>query len=417
MKTDVAIVGAGPGGSACALFLQQRGISSVLIEKDTFPRLHVGESLTGECRTIFQKLGLEEEVTQRGFLVKHGGKVIGPDGRGSFPVPLMARTPEGLRPATSWHVRRDEFDQMLVDTAIARGVTVVHGQALKPQPDADGAMHNLSIKTSAGHREEIQARVLVDASGQATFLSNSGMLGKKERGNYDKQLALWGHVRGALQDTGERSNNTLIFYQKKNHWSWFIPLDEKIVSIGIIVPADYFKQQKESPRDFFAREMGAINTDLSRRVRDVEILGEIHTVSNYSYHIKDFTGKAYLCVGDAHRFIDPVLSFGVHVALHEALKAAEVIEEYLQGKYDGQVNPFAGYQQYCEDGTDVFQQVIDGFWDHPLAFAFFVHERHVDDFRDMFAGRVYGQSYAGLEALRLLNGQKVQKVQKVEVFS
>jgi 1H-pyrrole-2-carbonyl-[peptidyl-carrier protein] brominase len=410
MQTDVVIVGAGPAGSACALFLQQKGISATLIEKEEFPRQHVGESLTGECRNLFKKLGLEEEIASKGFMVKHGGRVFGPNGKTSFLVPLMARSQEkGQYPASAWQVRRDELDKVLLDAAKARGVQVIHGQALRPQPATDGSIHDLQIKSITGESIDIEARVLVDASGQATFLSNSGILSKKERGHYDKQVAFWGHVRGVIQEPGEESGNTLIFYRQRNHWAWFIPVDKETVSIGIIVPMDYFKQKKENPEAFFQREMNEINPSLSWRVRDSQLVGEVRAVSNYSYEIKHFTGNAYLCVGDAHRFIDPVISFGVHVALHEALKAAESIEEYLQGKLSGE-EPFLAYQEYCERGTDVFQQIIDGFWEHPLAFAFLVHERYVEDFRDMFAGRVYGQSYAALEALRLLNAPKKQRV-------
>jgi flavin-dependent dehydrogenase len=406
MKTDVAIIGAGPGGTSSALFLARRGIKSIIIEKELFPRFHVGESLTGECGNLLRMLGLEEEMNRRGNPIKYGVKVYGPDGKGTFWVPVMARSLEkGLYEASTWQVRRSDYDQMLLETAVARGVAFVHGQALKPLFDEDGSVHSLLIKTCDEQIEEVEAKVLVDASGQATFLSNSSITGKKERGKYDKQIAIFAHVKGAVRDPAKERDNTQIFYQKKNHWAWFIPIDKEVVSIGVVVPGAYFQSTREMKRDFFSREIRELNPDLARRVRQIEPVEEVYTISNYSYHIKEFTGKYYLCVGDAHRFIDPIFSFGVHVTIHEAYKAAEEIDAYLNSAHrDDQTNPFVAYQEYCEKGTDVFQDLLDGFWEHPLAFAFFAHERYVEDFRDMFAGRVYaGKSYAGLEALRTLN--------------
>ena len=411
LKVDVAIIGAGPAGTATALFLQQRGIKPVLIEKELFPRFHIGESLTGETANFLQELGLKEEMDIHGHPVKYGVKVYGPDGKGVFQIPVMARLPEkGLREATTWQVRRSDFDEMLLNAALARGAKFIHGQALKPLPDNEGAVHNLLIRNSEGEIEEVETSVLIDASGRTTFLSNNGVLGRTERGSYDKQIAFFSHVKGAVRDVGKDSSATLIFYQKTNHWAWFIPLDQEVVSIGVVVPATYFQDRKETKEFFFNRELHTINPNLSERICQIEIVEEVRAISNYSYHIRGFTGKSYLCVGDSHRFIDPIFSFGVHIAFHEAYKAAEVIEKYLQGTFRNQANPFIDYQKYCEKGADAFQEIIDGFWANPLAFAFLAHKRYTEDFIDLFSGRVYNDaSYHGLEALRELNAHNHQR--------
>lgn len=407
MKTDVLIVGAGPGGTSSSLFLARKGIASMIVEKEQFPRFHIGESLTGESGRLLRLLGLEEAMVKREYPIKYGVKVYGPDGKGSFWIPVMGRLPEkGLYEGSTWQVRRCDYDQLLLETAIDRGVKVIRGQALKPLVNSNGEVYGVSLKTSHGDIEEVEASVVIDASGSATFLCTHGITGKKERGLYDKQIAIFSHVKGAICDAGKERDNTLIFYQKKNHWAWFIPVDKEVVSIGITVPASYFQSKKEKLGDFFRREIRELNPELSRRVCQVELVEEVRSIANFSYHIKEFTGKSYLCVGDAHRFIDPIFSFGVHVALHEAYQAAEEIEAYLDSTFRHLDNPFTRYQAYCEKGTDVFQDLVDGFWANPLAFAFFTHERYVEDFNDMFAGRVYGDvSYAGLAALRSLNAR------------
>ncbi len=410
MKTDVAIVGGGPGGTASALFLAQAGIKSTIIEKESFPRYHIGESLTGECGCCLRLLGLEEEMKKQRHPVKYGVKVYGPGGKNAFYIPVMDRSPEGdIFDSSTWQVRRSNFDQMLLDTAASRGATLIHGQAIAPLLAEDGAVRGVRVRTAEGSIEEIESEVLIDASGQATFLCSAGVTSKPERGNYDKQIAIFSQVDGAIRDPGKKRDDTLIFYRQKNHWAWFIPLDEEVVSVGVTVPSDYFLAQKESKHDFLMRELHALNPELTRRLPEIGLTEEVRAISNYSYHIKEFTGPGYLCVGDSHRFIDPIFSFGVYFSVKEGQHAAKAIAAYLEGKHRDKVNPFAEYQRRCDQGQDVIQSLIDAFWDHPFAFAFFVHSRYVEDFIDIFSGRIYtGNISPGLAAIHKINAQGKQ---------
>jgi FADH2-dependent halogenase len=399
MKTQVAIVGGGPGGTATALFLQQADIKSVVVEKDPFPRFHIGESMTGECGNIVRALGFEALMEQEKHPVKEGVRVFGPGGKNSFWVPVMRRDPDvGLVAGTTWQVRRSTFDQMLLDGAKERGITVIQGQALKPVVNDDGTVQSVMVHTDDGQTIEIEADVVVDASGPATFLHKAGLTSEKDRGNYDNQVAIFSHVKGAVRD---EIDNTLIFYRAKNHWSWFIPIDEEVVSIGIVVPADYFAEQKESKHDFYIRELNLLNPELTKLVENVTLVEEVRAISNYSYHIKDYIGKNYLCIGDAHRFVDPIFSFGLYFAVSEAQLASEAIVKYFQGEPADKERPFVDFQVVAERGQDTIQSLLDCFWDYPFAFAFFAHSRYTDDVIDMFAGRIYAEEPSpGLMAFR-----------------
>ena len=128
---------------------------------------------------------------------------------------------------------------------------------------------------------------------------------------------------------------------------------------------------------------------------------EVRAISNYSYHIKEFTGKGYLCVGDSHRFVDPIFSFGLHFAVSEAKMASEAIAAYLNGETRNAENPFLEYQNISERGQDIIQDLIDCFWEQPFAFAFIVHTRYTEDIIDIFAGRIYmDEPSPGLQAVR-----------------
>jgi 2-polyprenyl-6-methoxyphenol hydroxylase-like FAD-dependent oxidoreductase len=179
------------------------------------------------------------------------------------------------------------------------------------------------------------------------------------------------------------------------------------VSVGIVVPSDYFASRGESKRDFLLREIRELNPELSRRIPEINLTEEVRAISNYSYHVTNFTGKGFLCIGDAHRFIDPVFSFGLFFAMKEAELAASAVAEYLRAPESETPNPFAGFEAMCNRGMDTIQELIDAFWNQPLAFAVFVHSRHKDDCIDMFAGRVYmDEPSRGLRAFRKLNGRE-----------
>ena len=96
-------------------------------------------------------------------------------------------------------------------------------------------------------------------------------------------------------------------------------------------------------------------------------------IPNYSYQVRGFCGKGFICIGDSHRFIDPIFSFGVTVTMREGEFAAPVVRQYLEGKLDDKDNPFEEHQMAFEKGIDNLEDMIDLFWEQPFAFATFVH--------------------------------------------
>src|SRR5436190_2086415 len=317
MKTDVLIIGGGPGGAATAMFLVREGIKPVILEQEEFPRYHIGESLIGEGSHSVRRLGLAEAMTKSGHPVKHGVKVFGTSGVGSWYVPVSGRDKDwNLSPSTTWQVRRSDFDTMMLKEAETRGATVMRGTATKPLLADDGAVRGVTVRWPDGKSEDIETQIVLDCSGQATFLANQRVTGPKYVGSYDKQVAFFSQVTGAVRGPGisgeDAKDNTLIF-----------------------------------------------------------------------------CGKAFICIGDAHRFIDPIFSFGLTVTMREAEFAAPLVREYLEGKRRNGDNPFAEHQVFCEKGIDNLEDMIDLFWEQPFAFATFVYHRYPDQLTDAFAGRIY----------------------------
>ena len=398
MKTDVLIVGGGPGGSAAAMFLLKEGIKPIILEQEEFPRFHIGESMTGEAGAVLRRLGLEDEMNAGKYPVKHGVRVLGEGGKNSWFIPVSARNEKWeLEPGTTWQVRRSDFDGLMLREAEKRGATVIRGTAVKPLVGEDGGVRGVTMRHPDGRMEEIESTVLLDCSGMATFLGNQKVTGPKYVGSYDKQIAFFAHVKGAIRDSdtsGEQArDNTVIFYQKKYHWSWFIPVDDEVTSIGLVVPRVKFVETKMTPQEFFLDYLPQINPDLARRIADFELVDKVHVIPNYSYQVRRFCGKGYICIGDAHRFIDPIFSFGLSATMREAEFAIPHIVSYLAGERRDEANPFAEHMLFCEQGIDNLEDMVDLFWEQPFAFATFVHQRYRGELIDAFAGRVYGTEH------------------------
>lgn len=411
MQTEVVIVGGGPGGSSAAMFLLREGIKPVIVEKETFPRFHIGESMTGEAGDLVRELGLGDEMMRRGHPIKHGVKVYG---QHSWWVPVMLRDENNqLRDRITWQVRRSDFDKMMLDEAVARGATLIQGQATRPLLDDNGVVVGVEVKMSDGGLMKIESELLLDCSGQHTFLAKSGITGPKYLGAYDKQIAIFSQIANGIRDNGDTRetmrDNTLIFYKQKYHWSWWIPLDDEITSVGVVAPAAYFLEQKESKADYLRRELHELHPELKRRIPEVKLVEEVRSIPNYSFQVKRFAGKGFLCIGDAHRFIDPIFSFGLYCTMREAKNAAPYIKAYLEGANRDAENPFFEHQLYCEKGLDVLEDTLDSFWEHPFTFAWLVHQKHREAMIDVFAGRIYEDQPA--EAIqsfrRLLKRERV----------
>jgi flavin-dependent dehydrogenase len=314
---------------------------------------------------------------------------------------------------TTWQVRRSDFDAMMINEAVARGASLVHGTVTRPLLTDDGAVRGLEVRLEDGGVMEIESEVVLDCSGLHTFLAKAGVTGPKYRGHYDRQIANFTHVAGALrQDAGpagtgpEHDGNTLIFYKGKYHWAWFIPIDDEVTSVGIVTPSAYYLDKKEARKDFIAREIRELNPELSWRVPEINMVEEARSIVNYSYQVRQWAGRGYICIGDAHRFVDPIFSFGLYVSLREAEFAADAVRDYLNGKDRDAANPFLDHMVMCDKGIDEIEDMVDTFWEQPFAFATFTHQRYIAQIIDIFAGRVYsGEESQVLGSMRRLLGR------------
>jgi flavin-dependent dehydrogenase len=339
-------------------------------------------------------LNLDDELLAQNYPVKYGVNVYNPHGT-AFWVEVKKRCPETneLQPNSTWSVTRSSFDKILLDAALDRGAEYMPCDAVAPL-QKDGRVIGVQIRTPGGALENLYCDVLVDCSGQGTFLANRGVTGPKVKGGYGNQIAVFSQIENMiLDDDSEPSKaigNTLIFYKERDHWGWTIPLSPRLVSVGIVAPATYFKKQGMDKADYLRAEITSLNPDLTRRVTSTKFVEEVRTITSYSYSISDYAGDGFICVGDSHEFTDPIFSFGVFLAMREGEFATEAIIKHLGREGGTNGNPFADYMAITKEGQSAISDVIDTFWEYPLVFTRMASGSAQDDITDLFAGRVYG---------------------------
>ena len=394
-KHPVISIGGGPAGAVTAMYLLRRGIRPVIIERDVFPRYHVGESMTGATALALRDLGLGEALEAQRYPVKHGVTFYGTTGQNAFWVPIKRRIDEHTQvPNQTWNVMRSTFDKILFDAALERGAEWIKATAIAPLREDDRVV-GLNIRRPDGTTENLFSEMVIDASGSATFLANHRVTGPKLRGNYDRQIALFTQFSETIRDSGsephEQPGNTLLYYEKKNHWAWFIPVGDELTSVGVVFPVEYFKQVGLSKEEMMLRECRRMNAALSERLPNLTFREPVYATPNFSYQVMNYAGKGFICVGDAHRFIDPIFAYGIFFAVQEGEFAAEAVEKFLSGETRTDGNPFRDYETLCDQGNDIVQDFIDCLWEYPLAFQRMVGFRHREAIIDIFAGRIYGE--------------------------
>jgi flavin-dependent dehydrogenase len=198
-------------------------------------------------------------------------------------------------------------------------------------------------------------------------------------------------VRGSGPELPQQPGNTLLYYQGKHYWAWFIPVSDELTSVGVVFRADHFKKAGMSKEQMFLHECRHMTPVLSERLPDLTPQEPVHAIPNFSYQVRNYTGKGFLCVGDAHRFIDPIFAYGVYFGIQEGEFAADWIARHLSGEIKTDGNPFADFEALCDQGNEVVEDVIGVLWEYPLAFQRIVTWRDRAPALDLLSGRIYGE--------------------------
>jgi halogenation protein CepH len=365
-EVDVIVVGGGPGGSTAATLIAMQGRSVLLLERERFPRYHIGESLLpATVHGICAMLGVSEEIERANFVVKRGGTLRW----GKRPEPWTFAFGEAKynagRPAFAYQVERSKFDDILLRNAARKGVDVREGHTVREVLFEDGRAVGVVFVDQAGAQHVARASYVIDASGASGLLANR--IGTRVYDKFFKNLALFGYFEGGKRFPEQERRGNILSAAFDEGWFWYIPLSAELTSVGAVVSVDHANEISTLGMEgAFRKYVDAcpIIEDFLSTAKRVETgdYGKLRVLRDFSYLNTSFWTPGAVLIGDAACFIDPVFSSGVHLATYSGLLAARSINTCLRGQLPEQAC-FAEFERRYRREYGVFYDFLLGFYE------------------------------------------------------
>ena len=388
LHADVIIVGGGPAGATLASLLALDGHRALVLERDIHPRDHVGESLVPANNFVFHRIGFLPTMEEAGFVHKGGVCWTAPRSRlwnlvairtSDFPAPNAVQL-------YSYNVERDWFDALLLRHAHELGAKVLQGTNVKQILfDGERAV-GARVEIADGWSEDVFARAVVDASGRRSLLAKQLKLKQKDADF--NQYCIWSWFKG-VEDPPAGYEGFVIFHflGLERAWGWQIPLRNGVTSVGVVTDKADFQKSGRTPEQFFDSLVGRSRT-FEHVMRDAVRFRPWWIEADYSYQMERITGPGWLLIGDAFRFVDPIFSSGIDVALNSATFAHEaIVKAWEAGDEEAS---FAEYGERINAGVDVWYETTDLFYKLQQLFGRFALDRR---YREDIARALQGNPY------------------------
>ena len=403
---DAIIVGGGPAGSTTAGLLAKRGARVLVLERERFPREHVGESLLPASLPILEELGVRDAVEDAGFLKKYGATMVW----GSSPEPWSWYFQETNRSYPhAYQVVRAQFDEILLRHAAGLGADVREEHRVTEVIRDGERITGVRFEDASGGRAEASARVVVDASGQQALVATA--LGQRRWDEFFRNLAVYGYFRDAERLPSPDENNILV-EAHPDGWCWTIPLHDGRASVGVVVDAERARERIESgDLGAFLDEHIAAAPRTAALVANAKLEGMPRAIRDWSYVADSLIGDGYVLAGDAACFIDPLFSSGVHLAMNAGVLASAYVSTLLADE-ELAVEARPVYERLYLQQYDHFRELAKLFYSsNRTADSYFWEARRLDPTaadlpaREAFVNAVAGQPAAGYERVVLDRGE------------
>jgi len=360
---DAIVIGAGPAGSAAAALLAEQGLRVVVLEREKFPRYHIGESLLPFTCFPLKRLGLLDKMRQSAFVKKYSVQFVSPSGKASQPFYFATRYEPDV--AQTWQVLRSEFDLMLMENARAKGAKVLEETTVRELIRQEGRTVGVQAESKSGQTLEFRAPMTLDCSGREAIAPTR--LNWRVREPRLNKVAVWTYYRGAMRDPGTDGGATTVAYVPEKGWFWYIPQHRDMVSVGVVAEGKYLTRDGvREPKDIFNREIGQ-NAWIKQHLACGTQVGPYHLTSEFSWRSRYCAADGLLLAGDAFGFLDPVFSSGVMLALKSGALAADAIRAAFDAQ-DFSAERFTEYSRMMREGLENMRKLVYAFYDRNFSF-------------------------------------------------
>lgn len=356
-NADVLIIGAGPSGALAATLLCQGGLSVCILERQTFPRFSIGESLLPQCMDALEKTGALPKIEKSLFQLKKGAAFQ--KGDQHCEINFSEKSAPGW--STTFQVKRAEFDKILADHAESVGGRIFYGHTVELYEEEKNGV-TLKGVSEDGTPYEATGRFVLDASGFGRVLPR--MLGLDRPSSFPPRQAVFSHIMDNIDHPEFDRDKILITIHKKDPsiWYWLIPFSDNTASIGAVGKVEDIEKYGSCPKE---RLVNLIKEDdhYQKIMPNYTFLREVGEIKSYACSVSKLYGEKFALLGNAGEFLDPVFSSGVTISFKSAeLAASNLLRQFRGEKVDWQKE----YADALMKGVDTFRSFVLAWYEETL---------------------------------------------------
>lgn len=355
---DVVVVGGGPGGSAASAILARRGHRVLVVEREPFPRFHIGESQLPWLNGILEEIGAAEKIAAAGFTEKWGASFTTADGEWDRYADFSQAVE--VPKAQTWQVPRARFDELLLEHAASEGAEVWQGhEALTAVFEPTG----VSVEIARPDRSTTRVRcaAVIDASGRQGFLART--FGERRKDPLLQNISVHRQYEGVPRPEGRRAGDIRMVTRPDQGWFWFIPISDTVMSVGVVLPQSSYRAGADRTPEATLDRFVAQTPAAARLLAEATPVSAARFEADYSYLHSTLAGDRWVLVGDAGAFLDPIFSTGVLLAMQSGIEAATTLSDTIKAGAVPNRQQFAGYERRLVSRYHHFRRFVTGFYD------------------------------------------------------
>jgi flavin-dependent dehydrogenase/uncharacterized protein YjhX (UPF0386 family) len=311
----------------------------VILEREKFPRDHVGESLLPTINPVLNELGCWDDMEAADFPIKIGATYRWGQSKDLWdfefiPGQMFKDEPrpaeyDGQRTITAFQVDRGIYDQILLENARKKGCDVREETRVKKVHRDGDRVTGIEIESG----DIIEADHYIDASGYSGILRKAMDVPVEEPSGL-RNVAFWDYWQNTEWAVSIGVGGTRVQVMSLGYgWLWFIPIGKTRTSIGLVIPAEYYKKTGKKPREIYEQ---AVREEplISELIKNATCEDKFATTKDWSFAAERLHGENWMLVGESGGFADPVLTAGLTLTHAGARHAAYTLLEIERGHAD-----------------------------------------------------------------------------------